>query len=91
MAKIIVKNPSNLDEQDFKGAIKIFPNPTTGIIELRALQSEIDLIRIRTLQGQVVMERDYQSQISIEDLEAGTYLIECIGKDVHFVEKVIKL
>lgn len=61
-----------------------YPNPAGEFIQLN-LQDQSNLIRIRNILGEIVIERVVEDQISIQDLSPGTYLVELNNK----VQKLI--
>lgn len=73
--------------------LKIFPNPTSGKLEIRNMPENTNLI-ITNMLGVVVRKLIIISDndtIDIGDLDSGIYFISINDKNNHFVKKVIKL
>ena len=76
-----------------KANVHIFPNPNNGnfSIDLGAIRSNIQ-IRLLSVQGQLVLEREVKKEQFIElDLRqpSGIYLLQIIGLDGMFSDKII--
>ena len=71
----------------------VFPNPTTGEINLRGMESmgEDYEIHLRSVVGQVLLATPYAPSISIEQLPSGMYLLEIIdNNEIVGRKRVIK-
>ena len=76
-----------------KKETKIFPNPTSGKLQIRNMPVNTNLT-ITNMLGEVVRKLNIKSNndtINISDLESGIYFISNTDKNNHFVKKVIKL
>ena len=76
-----------------KPETKIFPNPTSGKLEIRNMPENTNLT-ITNMLGAVVHKLNIKSDndtIDISDLDSGIYFISNNDKNNHFVKKVIKL
>ena len=76
-----------------KKEVKIFPNPTSGKLEIRNIPENTKLT-ITNILGEVV--REYRMKNSIEavdirSLKSGIYFISSTDQNSHFVKKVIKI
>jgi len=78
--------------------IKIFPNPSTRIFNIKIEDENIDQPRIRVfnLLGQEVFNKKYQNFASTEvlnlsDLVNGTYILQLEYSNKKFTEKIILL
>ena len=73
--------------------LKIFPNPTSGKLEIRNMPENTNLT-ITNMLGVVVRKLNIKSDndtIDISDLDSGIYFISNSNKNNHFVKKIIKL
>ena len=77
-----------------KQDLKLFPNPTSGKLEIRGLSENTNLT-ITNILGVVVRELNLKSSnstIDLSDLDSGIYFIsDNDDGNTHFVKKVIKL
>jgi hypothetical protein len=68
--------------------IKIYPNPTTGVIYVE-LDKAFDAV-VYNYQGQVVMrEYDNNGQIDLSELNTGVYFVEIREGNNIKIEKVV--
>jgi len=87
-----VSNDRSLGERSFS----VWPNPSTGLVNLQYRANGLDDLRIKVLNtaGQTVREFDYNNQDLIEitmdlnDLGKGLYFIEIRGTDFSKTSKV---
>lgn len=80
---------SDVAAQDFT----VFPNPTTGQLNIRGLEALGDGydIRIHSAVGQLVKAQPLTPQLSIAELPSGIYVLEVVsGQEVIGRQKVIK-
>ena len=76
----------NIEFQNPNAEIRIFPNPTSEIINIENGQNG-DMVQIFSTNGQLIKEFEYQSPVnnhSITNLPKGTYFIK-IGKTVKHI------
>lgn len=80
------------DEEFFKEvAINMYPNPTSGDVNLQGLPSESEIL-VYDLSGRAVYSVSNQSQFNLGFLESGVYIVKVVdaeGKSI-FTEKLIK-
>jgi hypothetical protein len=60
--------------------LRFFPNPTSGILHISGLEMEEELLNIYNLTGVLVksqMVNSSHSQINIENLNPGIYIVRC--------------
>ena len=85
---------ASLSANDFKKKeTKVYPNPTTGKIEISNLPENSNLI-ISNIFGATIRKissKQTSKIIDISDLETGVYFISNDDKNNHFVKKIIKL
>lgn len=73
-----------------RNTIKIYPNPTTGIINLN-IQSLPEKIEVHNISGQMVRSFRNNNRIDISDLPAGIYLLKITSKNEgQIMVKIIK-
>jgi hypothetical protein len=71
--------------------LQIYPNPSNGIIYLRALNAQWDSeIEIYNLQGQLIFESNhFESEIDLSNQPKGMYTVKLKSDNDVFVEKII--
>lgn len=72
--------------------LKLYPNPTTSILNFQHPDNEIfNKIIITDLEGKKIIEQDGNSnQINVEKLASGSYTIKVISQYGEYVNKFIK-
>lgn len=83
--------PENLSttEVSKNTSIKVFPNPTTGIITLKGIKG-LEKYEVYNITGQKLLEGNSEV-ISLESFVPGTYLLKIQTKDKKMItEKIIK-
>jgi PKD repeat protein len=73
--------PIGISELDLDGLIKVYPNPTYGLLNIENATGENITLSIYTLTGQQLIESRTSagtSQINLESLEAGIYFVRYI-------------
>ena len=71
--------PTGVNEVARKKVL-LYPNPTTGILNISGLEMEEELLNIYNLTGVLVksqMVNSNHSQINIENLNQGIYIVQC--------------
>ena len=68
--------------------VKIYPNPTDGIIKVESKNS-IGQINVIDLYG-IVLKSSNQNNISLDELNSGAYLIEINFKNNRLIKKIMK-
>lgn len=70
--------------------IKIFPNPSSSIIKIVS-NTKIDKITMfNPLGKEILMQTQNNSEVNIEKLSKGMYIIEIISDNVKIYKKIIK-
>jgi hypothetical protein len=85
-------NTTKVDRLSFSGIplINIFPNPSSGIINITGLTQSTE-VKIYTIQGQLVLSKHHvQNQMDISDLDQGIYIVNLIIGEEVVVKKVVK-
>ena len=76
-----------------KKEVKIFPNPTSGKLEIRNIP-ENTILTITNMFGVVVRKlttKNGSNTLDISNLDSGIYFISSTDQKNHFVKKVIKI
>ncbi|HQF29037.1 MAG TPA: T9SS type A sorting domain-containing protein, partial [Bacteroidia bacterium] len=55
--------------------VRVYPNPTSSILNIETKYHKIALCEIRNLQGQIVSHQTYSQSIDIQNLTDGVYFI----------------
>jgi len=87
-------NLTSFDEETSAFCVRIFPNPTNGLLNIESIQSGRQLIKITSLNGQLVFSEVMEGtshQIDHFSLRKGVYLITIRSKDTVITEKIVKL
>lgn len=84
------KSILSLNETSMENQVKVFPNPSTGELNVISVQN-IQEIKVRDLSGKLVLSQQYEAgTVSIQlKLPRGLYLLEVRGENFVAVEKVI--
>lgn len=81
---------------DNQELIKVYPNPSNGILNLRVNNYSGELtIEMFDLNGRKVLSNvegnfSVEKALNISSLQSGVYLIKLTGKDLSYTQKVIK-
>jgi hypothetical protein len=71
-------------EESTSETLKIYPNPTSGRLQIEYLQELPSIIRILDMSGKVAFETIAQQRnqtIDLTALPSGVYVVEIIGKE----------
>jgi hypothetical protein len=74
--------------------IKIYPNPSEGMIWIKTYGIGAYTVEISSLNGQVLIyhnETDSINQLNIANIEKGTYIITIRSQDLVIIRKLIRL
>ena len=87
---------TNIASISFNNYAKVFPNPTTGIINIELLQTKNENIQIEitNIVGQTILSNSYNStekdiQIDISNYATGNYIITIITDSANYSGKII--
>lgn len=85
-----VLNTSNFDLE----TISVYPNPTSGLLTVMSLQSDIIGITVTDIQGRVIASETVagssQRQVSLESYNAAVYFVTITTEKGSVVKRVIK-
>jgi len=73
--------------------IEIFPNPTTGFIQINADLGGRKELTVMSISGQTVLKDSFLNKkktLDLSSLPAGMYLIKIISKDGNVTQRIIK-
>lgn len=81
---------SGLSISDFTfGDVKIYPNPTNGILYIELPKVDISKVEIFSITGQLVKDTHLQNgTLNLEHLESGLYFLKIFSNGHYFVKKV---
>jgi len=85
-----ILNTAGISEND-SDEFQIFPNPTTGILNLNS--NEFHTILVKSIDGKLIQKIEILSSPTIINLTNevdGVYLIQLLGKDTFRMEKILK-
>ncbi len=95
---ITIERPSNVNFiSDRNGFIKLYPNPTNGLIniELENIQDKTEIL-IYSETGQIIFSKQYSSfnrslteQLDLSEYQSGTYIIKVINNDKIITENFV--
>lgn len=91
--KVLTITNATLGTSDFSNEnIKMYPNPTSSILNLNFLnQKTIDKVVVVDISGKIVLQQNQNtSQINVEKLAKGLYIIEVYSQNGKFSSKFIK-
>lgn len=88
----IAATSASVDE-NADNLIKIYPNPTTGIISIESDNNEIKNLEVRSLDGRIV-QRIFElkgSTIDLSNVVPGTYILKGVTNNYPFAKKLVIL
>jgi len=84
---------SSAEEQLDDSSIKIFPNPSNGLLTINASEKTLELIQVFDLDGRLVKSLSQihgtEKEIDLSDLVKGIYLIKIQLNDAIVVRKIM--
>ncbi|MDL2239507.1 T9SS type A sorting domain-containing protein [Bacteroidales bacterium OttesenSCG-928-L14] len=84
--------PGGIDENISETKnISVYPNPTTGEINISSKESEIKSVTVFNQLGKQVMQINGTNRINISDLTAGIYILQITTNNCTVMEKIVKL
>ncbi len=80
-------NSTNISNENTE-SVSMFPNPTTGILNIRNAGENSD-IQIYNIMGELVLSANNISRtVDVSDLTEGTYIVKVISKDNVTTQKI---
>lgn len=82
---------TGIGENSNPGGVQVYPNPNTGIFNLRVMKFENALVRIFNMIGEEVSNfrmNDIQEQIDLSTFAKGIYMIKVEGNSFSTTQKV---
>lgn len=70
--------------------VNIYPNPTSGIINIDVKKNNLISIKIRNYKGQIILISTEDEVLDISDLESGIYYITLLFQNYEFTKMIIK-
>lgn len=77
-------------ESDFDLTAEIYPNPTSGSLNIKSASIEIDEIIILDVTGKIVKSMAFEKTIDVSNLSRGVFFIKLIAGDRTITKKFIK-
>jgi uncharacterized repeat protein (TIGR01451 family) len=84
--KITAETSSGMEEI-LRDRLKLFPNPTSGII---IFDRVVEYISVYSLDGKLMMQDRDKSSIDIQSLESGVYMLNLKVEGISLSRKVVK-
>ena len=84
-------NDLSVDESEFEGDIRLYPNPTNGLLNIEMVDSNAAMTyRIVNLLGQQVKQGTLTQTIDVSNLQAGMYILEINDGEDLINERFVK-
>lgn len=82
---------STKNEQSIFNKLKLYPNPTSGIVKIDLLETSAS-ISITNINGQTLKTlHNVENEVDISELPAGMYIFDVRSKDVSERHKIVKV
>ncbi len=86
---IMCPDADAIDIIDNENTIRIFPNPTTGVVNIRGIEN-FEQLHIYDLQGKLVKTyNSFTNKINLSNLTQGNYIIKIISNKTVVTKKLI--
>jgi thiol-disulfide isomerase/thioredoxin len=91
----VVQNVSGINEAEYVNHFKVYPNPTSNIlnIDVQLLQAQAGKIKITNSLGVLLSTQDFMSSLSqrihVDQLANGLYLVEVEGQNFNITKRII--
>ncbi len=86
-----IKGPSSIE--DLKESSKIYPNPVKDQLTIELSSATIQEVQLFDMQGRLVRSEvvnGYRTQLTVDDLRTGMYLLRVITEHGSFEERITK-
>ncbi len=80
----------SIDNFSLEATLKIYPNPTKGILNVTLSGDRINKLTLMDMAGKIVMKAQHSSQLDLSNLQQGVYLIKVDTDSGSAVKRVIK-
>lgn len=91
VSTVIRIDPWQVDENDHREEISLFPNPATTQMKIEG--HDIHCVRLTNGFGQVVMEQSYESidqlTLDVSELPQGVYSVEVVTANERFIKQLV--
>lgn len=91
---VLISDDTSVDEETLNNVIQIYPNPTSGIIQIQNnLNKAINQVVIYDYAGKEIYStviNESKSYMNISDLPQGIYFIKAIVNEQFTVKKIVK-
>jgi hypothetical protein len=85
----VVSDTRNIEQ--LKNKLKLYPNPTLGILKIENLELEASL-RILDMNGQIIKQIDnVVNEVNISDLSSGMYIFDIRNTKINERHKIVKV
>lgn len=81
-----VQSTTSYSSKVASNTVKIFPNPTKAIVEISCQGSLPSTIKICTLTGQTILQREFTNRLDISHIQSGFYLLQLIDKSGYILK-----
>lgn len=72
--------------------IKLYPNPTSGVLHIYPQNEGLKNIKIWSLEGRILLNEDtYENQINLENQNSGTYFIQINTAEGKYNTSILKM
>jgi hypothetical protein len=74
-----------------EGAVSIYPNPTTGVVEFKNFRNEDFSIAIQNINGQIILNESFEGsgQLNLSAFKKGVYIVKTEGSNFSSIDKLI--
>jgi alpha-tubulin suppressor-like RCC1 family protein len=81
-----------VDDNEFANLkLELYPNPTNNYLNISNADITIDKIAVYNVYGKLVLEVQNTTQINVENLASGMYILQAFTDDKKFQSKFIKI
>src|SRR3989442_14519171 len=79
-----VKASVGINELEKHDKIKVYPNPTSNILNIKSDSKNNSIIEITNSLGQTILKQNYSESIDVSKLESGYYLLKISGEKNYY-------
>ncbi len=86
----LMSGTTGIENNSYYNNISIYPNPTTGIVNINYSTPEIKLsLRVFDIYGKIIKEIDRADQIDLSNNKSGIYFIQIVSHSNSVTERII--